>query len=46
MYKFLRQFTQSNPDAIYPFHDHPNGFIFLVIYALLIFFVGIFVKMF
>ena len=46
MFKFLRQFTQSKPDSIYPFDDYPNGFIFLVIYALVIFFVGIFSKMF
>ena len=45
MYKFLRQFTQSKPDSIYPFDDYPNGFIFLVIFALVIFLVGIFTKM-
>ena len=45
MYKFLRQFTQSKSDSVYPFDDYPNGFIFLVIFALVIFLVGIFTKM-
>jgi hypothetical protein len=45
MYKFLSQFTKSKPDSIYPFDNYPNGFIFLVIYAFVIFFVSIFFKM-
>jgi len=45
MYKFLRQFTESKPGSLYPFDDYPNGFIFLVIYAFVIFFVGIVSRM-
>ena len=43
VYKFVHQFIDSDPDALDPYEDYPNGFIFLVMLALLIAFINVFV---
>jgi hypothetical protein len=42
LYKFLSLIfeLQSNPDAPDPYEGYPNGFIFLVIFAIVLFLAG------
>ena len=42
LYEFLNQFSAPDPDAPDPYKDYPNGFVFLVLIALMIFFVTFF----
>ena len=42
VYKFVHHFTDADPNALDPYEDYPNGFIFLVILALVITFVNLF----
>jgi hypothetical protein len=44
LYEFLDQFIESKPSALDPYENYPNGFIFLVLFLLGIFFVNFFVQ--